>query len=107
MSIARIQVPSEAKAGEVMTVRVAVQHPMETGFRYDNMGKSIPKNVINTLVCRYNGVEVFRAELGSGIAANPYLQFFVRAQASGELAFEWVDDAGERGAEKVPVKVVA
>ncbi len=107
MSIARIQVPGEAKAGEVMTVRVAVQHPMETGFRYDNMGKSIPKNVINTLVCRYNGVEVFRAELGSGIAANPYLQFFVRAQASGELAFEWVDDAGERGAEKVPIKVLA
>jgi sulfur-oxidizing protein SoxZ len=107
MSIARIQVPGEAKAGEVMTVRVAVQHPMETGFRYDNMGKSIPKNVINTLVCRYNGVEVFRAELGSGIAANPYLQFFVRAQTSGELAFEWVDDAGERGAEKVPIKVLA
>ena len=107
MSIARIQVPGEAKAGEVMTVRVAVQHPMETGFRYDNMGKSIPKNVINTLVCRYNGVEVFRAELGSGIAANPYLQFFVRAQTSGKLAFEWVDDAGERGAEKVPIKVLA
>src|ERR687893_268005 len=106
MSIARIQVPGEAKAGEVMTVRVAVQHPMETGFRYDHMGKSIPKNVINTLVCRYNGVEVFRAELGSGIAANPYLQFFVRAQTSGELAFEWVDDAGERGAEKVPIKVL-
>ena len=107
MSIARIQGPGEAKAGEVMTVRVAVQHPMETGLRYDIMGKSIPKNVINTLVCRYNGVEVFRAELGSGIAANPYLQFFVRAQTSGELAFEWVDDAGERGAEKVPIKVLA
>ena len=107
MSVARIQVPGESRRGEVMTVRVAVQHPMETGFRYDNMGRPIPKNVINTLVCRYNGVEVFRAEMGSGIAANPYLQFHVRAQASGELVFDWVDDAGERGSERVPINVTA
>ena len=71
MALARIQVPKEAKRGELVTVRVAIQHPMETGFRYDNMGKPIPKNVINTLVCRYNGAEVFRAEMGSGISANP------------------------------------
>ena len=107
MALARIQVPAETKRGEVMTVRVAVQHPMETGFRYDNMGRPIPKNVINTLVCKYNGAEVFRAEMGSGIAANPYLQFHVRAQASGELVFDWVDDAGERGTERVRINVVA
>jgi sulfur-oxidizing protein SoxZ len=107
MTLARIQVPQEAKRGELVPVRVAIQHPMETGFRYDNMGRPIPKNVVNTLVCRYNGLEVFRAEMGSGISANPYLQFFVRAEASGELAFEWVDDAGERGSERVRLSVVA
>lgn len=105
--LARIQVPSETKRGELVPVRVAIQHPMETGFRYDYMGRPIPKNVINSLVCRYNGEEVFRAELGSGIAANPYLQFYVRAEASGELVFEWVDDAGERGAERAAILVVA
>ena len=107
MSLARIQVPKEARRGEVMTVRVAVQHPMETGFRYDVLGNAIPKNVINTLTCRYNGIEVFRAELGSGIAANPYLQFHLRAEASGELVFDWVDDAGERGSERARVTVLA
>jgi sulfur-oxidizing protein SoxZ len=107
MALARIQVPKEAKRGELVTVRVAIQHPMETGFRYDNMGRPIPKNVINTLVCRYNGEEVFRAEMGSGISANPYLQFYVRAEATGELAFDWVDDAGERGSERVSLTVVA
>lgn len=107
MALARIQVPSQAQRGEVMTVRVALQHPMETGFRYDNMGRPIPKNVIHTLVCRYNGVEVFRAEFGSGISANPYLQFHVRAEASGELVFDWVDDVGERGSERAAVTVTA
>ena len=107
MSIARVQVPKEAKRGELVTVRIAIQHPMETGFRYDVMGRAIPKNVVNTLVCRYNGVEVFRAEMGSGIAANPYLQFYMRAVDSGELVFDWVDDAGERGSERAALTVSA
>jgi sulfur-oxidizing protein SoxZ len=103
--IARVQVPREAKRGEVIEVRIAVQHRMETGFRFDNFGKPIPKNVVNRLVCRYNGVEVFRAEMGSGIAANPYLEFCTIAEASGELTFEWVDDAGARGSASAPITV--
>jgi sulfur-oxidizing protein SoxZ len=48
---------------------------------------------------------VFRAELGSGIAANPYLQFYTVAEASGELTFDWVDDNGVRGQEKSAITV--
>ena len=66
-------------------MRIAIQHPMESGFRPDLFGRRIPKNVINNLVCRYNGVEVFRAEMGSGVAANPQLQFYTIARDSGEL----------------------
>ena len=103
--VARVQVPKEVKRGDLIPVRIAIQHPMETGFRFDHMGRAIPKNVVNTLTCRYNGVEVFRAEMGSGISANPYLQFFTRAVESGELVFEWADDAGERGSERVAITV--
>ena len=103
--LARIQIPAEAKRGELIAVRIAIQHPMETGFRFDMMGQPIPKNVVNTLTCTYNGVEVFRAEMGSGISTNPYLQFYTRAVASGELVFEWGDDAGERGSERVKITV--
>jgi sulfur-oxidizing protein SoxZ len=103
--VARVQLPSQARRGDIIEVRIAIQHPMETGFRYDNSGKPIPKNVVNQVVCRYNGEEVFRAELGSGVAANPYLQFNTRAEASGELVFEWVDDAGKRGQERARIEV--
>ena len=102
---ARIQLPREVKRGEPIEVRIAIQHPMETGFRYDNAGKPIPKNVINKLVCRYNGEEVFSAELGSGIAANPYLQFYIIAGQSGEMEFSWVDDSGARSAERAAITV--
>ena len=77
------------------------------GFATTTPARAIPKNVVNTLVARYNGVEIFRAELGSGIAANPYLQFYARAEASGEIEFSWVDDAGERGSERASITVVA
>ena len=105
MANARIQVPEEVKRGEVFEVRLLIRHPMETGFRYDNVGKRIPKNVINRITCRYNDVEVFRADLFSGIAANPYLSFFTVAETSGELEFVWTDDTGVTETERVPIRV--
>ena len=104
--VARVQLPQQAKRGEIIEIRVAIQHPMETGFRFDLSGRAIPKNVINNLSVRYNGSEVFRAELGSGIAANPYLQFFTVAEASGEFVLEWIDDNGIRGVERAAISVI-
>ena len=49
---------------------------------------------------------MFSARLSSGIAANPYLRFFVTAKESGQLAFEWVDDNGVRGSDSAAVTVV-
>lgn len=103
--LSRVQVPGIARRGEIITVRIAIQHPMETGYRPDNFGRRIPKNVINNLVCRYNGVEVFRAEMGSGMAANPLLQFHAVAETSGEFVFEWGDDSGQRGSERAMLVV--
>ncbi|MBX9904604.1 MAG: thiosulfate oxidation carrier complex protein SoxZ [Burkholderiales bacterium] len=105
--LARIEVPRQARRGEIILLRIAIQHPMETGYRPDNFGRRIAKNVINNLVCRYNGVEVFRAEMGSGMSANPLLQFHALAEASGEFVFEWVDDSGERGSERAAITVSA
>ena len=92
--VARVQVPTEVKRGQLIPVRVAIQHPMETGFRFDVNGRAIPKNVVNHVVCRFDGEVVFEAEMGSGIAANPYLQFTAIAERSGTFTFEWVDDKG-------------
>jgi sulfur-oxidizing protein SoxZ len=104
---ARVQVPRDAKRGQPMEIRIIIQHPMETGYRHDELGHLIKRNVIKAFSCRYNGVEVFRADLSSGIAANPYLQFYTVADASGVLEFSWVDDEGRQGSERHPVAVAA
>jgi sulfur-oxidizing protein SoxZ len=105
MALARLQVSPAARRGQPVEVRLVIQHPMETGFRREADGRAVPMNVINTVVCRHAGREVFRAELGSGVAANPYIAFWMVAQESGEVSVEWIDDAGERGSVKAPIAV--
>lgn len=104
--VARIQiVPPRPKRGELVEIRVLIQHNMETGYRRDQEGHEIRRNCINLFTCRYNGVEVFRAELSSGISANPLLQFHTIAEASGELEFWWIDDESTQGSERVRIAV--
>lgn len=102
---ARINIPAKVARNEPFEVRLQIRHPMETGYRTDDTGKAIARNVVRQVACRYNGELVFAAQLSSGIAANPYLRFFVTARASGELVFEWVDDAGVRITERAPLVV--
>lgn len=102
---APIQLSAQAKRGEVIIVQVLVHHPMETGFRFDAAGRPIPRNCINLLRCRYNGLEVFRADLSASIAANPYLQFITIARTGGEMLFDWIDDTGVTGSERAMLSV--
>lgn len=97
MSIGRLGIPPRARKGEVIEIRLLIQHPMENGFRRDSLGRTVAQNIVHRLVARYDGREIFRAELGTGIAANPYFAFFTRATASGRIEVDWEDDAGLRG----------
>jgi len=101
----RLRVPPRAKRGEVIEIRLLLQHPMENGFRRDALGRSVPRNIINRLTARYDGREILRAELGTGIAANPYFAFFTRATASGEVEIRWEDDLGVEGRLAAPIEV--
>ena len=71
-----INVPAQAKRGEIIEIKTLIPHPMETGFRLDNIGEPIPRDIITLFVCTYNGEEIFRAELFPAIAANPFIAFF-------------------------------
>jgi sulfur-oxidizing protein SoxZ len=104
---ARVIVPPRVKRGETFEVRVLIQHGMETGYRRDLEGRRVTRNILHSLVCRYNGVEVFRATMSSGTAANPYLRFFTRATESGELAFWWIDDNDATGSASARIEVAA
>ena len=101
----RIKVPAAVKIGEVIEVKTLISHVMETGQRKDKDGKAVPRNIINTFEATFAGQPVFKASLQPGISANPYIAFFMRVPGPGELELTWLDDAGVKIVEKVPLTV--
>jgi sulfur-oxidizing protein SoxZ len=93
-----LSVPAKAKRDEIIEIKALIQHEMETGFRVASGGNAIPRDIITDFVCKYNGEEVFRAELFPAISANPFLAFFTTATKSGTIVFEWSGDNGPREA---------
>jgi sulfur-oxidizing protein SoxZ len=94
MPSALINVPKKAKRGDVIEIKTLMSHIMETGFRHTMAGEVVPRDIITSFVCRYNGAEVFRADLFPAIAANPFISFFTTAKDSGKFEFEWIGDNG-------------
>ena len=94
MAELRIRIPRQARKGEVIELKTLILHPMETGRRRDVHGQLMPRHIIHTFTCTYNGAQVFRADWHPAVAANPYLTFYTVATESGRLRFEWIDDDG-------------
>jgi sulfur-oxidizing protein SoxZ len=94
MARALINVPAKARRGEIFEIKTLIQHEMETGFRVSTAGKVIPRDIITDFVCKYNGEEIFRAQLFPAISANPFFSFFTTATESGTITFEWSGDNG-------------
>ena len=101
-----INAPKTAKRGEVIEIRATIGHPMETGYRPDDSGKILPRDILKKFSCRYNGEVVFSAELFSAVAANPYMAFNTIAIDSGTLALTWEGDNGFSQTETLTLTVV-
>ena len=91
---ALINVPAKARRGDVIEIKALTSHIMETGYRRTAAGEIVPRDIITSFICRFNGAEIFRADFFPAIAANPFLSFFMVASDSGRFEFEWIGDQG-------------
>lgn len=105
MTRALINVPKEARRGEIIEIKAMIAHVMETGHRRDASGAAIPRNTINRFTCTYDDLEIFSAELFPAISANPFLAFTTITTRSGTITFTWIDDQGttQRAAAEITV----
>ena len=101
-----VNMPAQAKRGEIIEIKTLAGHTMETGFRHSERGEPIPRDIITQFVCTYDGVEIFRAELSPAIAANPLITFTTVATESGTLEFKWLGDKGFTAAHSAKLTVV-
>ena len=105
MARAVVTLPAQAKRGEIIEIKTLAGHTMETGFRRTQTGELIPRDIIRSFVCTYNGEEVFRADLHPAIAANPLLSFTTVATESGTITFRWSGDNGYAVTETASIRV--
>ena len=94
MASTLINVPPKAKRGDVIEIKTLMSHIMETGYRHTSSGEAVPRDIITSFTCRFNGKEIFRADFFPAIAANPFMSFFTSVTESGKFEFEWIGDEG-------------
>lgn len=78
---------------------------MDSGYAKDASGKVIPREIINTFVCTYNGAQVFKMDLNPAISSNPFISFDVKVDKSGTFDFAWTDDNGTVYKDQAPITV--
>lgn len=101
----RVRVPKTAEAGEIVTIKTLIRHPMESGQRKDKDGNTIPRHIINKFTVTFNGEMVFGCDLEPAVSANPYFEFELKVPETGTVAFEWVDDDGSVYTEEKTITV--
>jgi sulfur-oxidizing protein SoxZ len=100
-----INVPPKAKRGDIVEIKTLIAHEMETGYRPDNVGRMVPRDIISSFVATYNGEEIFRAEFFPAMAANPFISFTTVATESGKIEFKWAGDNGFAAVESANITV--
>ncbi len=90
----RVKVPKSASAGEAITLKTLISHPMESGQRKDSSGNAIPRSIINRFTCEFNGESVIDVTMEPAISTNPYFEFEATVPKAGEFKFTWYDDDG-------------
>lgn len=117
-SLRRLKYKKIVQIGEKVKIKTLAEHEMETGVRRDEeTGVIYPRLIIQSVIAKYNGRIVFKANWFSGVSANPYLAFFITAKESGLIEIEWKDDyarttykrgylkvLNDKGNEVLPVK---
>ena len=90
----RVKVPKKAAAGDVITIKTLISHPMESGQRKDDDGNVIPRSIINRFTCDFNGQNVIDVTMEPAMSTNPYFEFEASVPEAGEFKFTWYDDDG-------------
>ncbi|MEN9480246.1 MAG: hypothetical protein RLZZ298_1641 [Pseudomonadota bacterium] len=90
--------------GEISDIRVLMQHPMETGQRKDEKGKTLPTHYIQTFAISHNGQALINGQLNTSVSKNPLFAFKARnIKAGDKLTVNWVDNTGEKRQDEIIV----
>ena len=86
------------KPGATLQARWSASHPMDSGFRVDDSGRRIPRNIIHSVSVFLNEQLILEADLGTAMTSPVYLAFSLVVPAEGGMVkVVWKDDLGVMG----------
>lgn len=89
-----IKIKKVAEDSGLFTIKIMVEHAMESGLRHNASGKLIPRNSVVSCQCLFQGQEVFFAKLTPSVSRNPFFHFFFAPKESGFLTCIFLDEFG-------------
>lgn len=96
--LTRLAFAGPLKAGATIEARWSAAHPMDSGFRVNDVGQKIPRNIIHTVKVLLNEQLILEADLGTAMTSPVYLAFPLQVPAQGGVVrVLWFDDAGQSG----------
>ena len=96
--LTRLAFMGPIKVGTSVEARWSAAHPMDSGFRVDDSGQRIPRNIIHSVKAYLNEKLIMEADLGTAMTSPVYLAFPVMVPAQGGvLKVIWKDDEGQMG----------
>ncbi|NHB76658.1 thiosulfate oxidation carrier complex protein SoxZ [Rhodobacter calidifons] len=101
----RVKTPKSAAAGEVVTIKVLISHPMESGQRKGADGNLIPRRIINRFTCDLNGVNVVDVAIDPAVSTNPISNSTPRSMPRAKFKFTWYDDDGSVYEDVKPIAI--
>ncbi|SLN66240.1 sulfur oxidation protein SoxZ [Aquimixticola soesokkakensis] len=109
-STPKVTLPKSARSGACVAVRAALCHPMETGRRAGDDGQIVPRAIIHSFSCLFNGETVIDVRFEPGVSPDPELVFEAHidgaAGSVGLFDFAWQDDEGHRFSARVPIDIL-
>jgi len=101
----RIKLPKSAAVGEIIFIKATTKHPMVTGFGKNEDGSPQERDIARELVVTFNGSEILRQTIDTGISTNPFVNFPFKVPGPGAVEFTYKGDNGFEAYGKKDLKV--
>ncbi|MBM3162726.1 MAG: thiosulfate oxidation carrier complex protein SoxZ [Chlorobi bacterium] len=77
--------------GGIVSVKIVIPHPNESGTRKDESGKIVPAHFIREGSVQVNGKPLLDIQLGPSVSRDPFMQFRFSGKKGDRLTLRFID----------------
>lgn len=94
------------REGELIEVKVLIEHPMENGRNRDAAGNLIPAHFIEQLTLALNSQPLLTVNMAGSVSKNPFFSFRLKQAVDGDvLRVDWRDNLGSSDSAEHRIRV--